>query len=594
MLSKRNVSKIKNDKIMRWKIELSYYDFDIIHRPGKDNVTPDALSRTFCSMASHDHCRHLQQLHDKLCHPGITRLYHIVRSKNLPYSIQEVRQVVTDCRTCAEMKPRFYQPETATLIKATQPFERLNIDFKGPLPGHQNQRYMFIVVEEYSRFPFAFPCADVSAASAEKYLVELFSLFGVPSYVHSDRGRTTPYNPQGNAQAERYTGIVWKTILLALKSQGLPTEQWPAVLPDALHAVRSLLFTSTNATPHERFLAFSPRSTSGRSIPAWLLDMEEVRLLEVNPTYAYVRFPDGRESSVSSTRHLAPAGSSDAEEAQQELHYTPRAGSQTECSKTINWKILNRTCEEVGSHEKTNLMTEIQHRCVENVEIEKTEAMVAEMDRIFCLAEDLEWSHEELLNKDDLATKVEEWNAFHYAVVDTRATFHVYKEKIMKSSKTETAERKAAGEEGKEPCNLRIPKWQLTPFDGDIMQFGAFWDQFQASVHSRTDLNDIEKFICLRSNLKGPALDVISGFSITATNYPEHHIIQLTEITKMTESSPTGLRKLYDKLMLHFRALRAMGKDPINGQLTTAEIFLAFTQRAMPSELNKKWEEFIE
>ncbi|KRX33193.1 hypothetical protein T09_5579, partial [Trichinella sp. T9] len=129
-------------------------------------------------------------------------------------------------------------------------------------------------------------------------------------------------------------------------------------------------------------------------------------------------------------------------------------------------------------------------------------------------------------------------------------------------------------------------------------QFGAFWDQFQASVHSRTDLNDIEKFICLRSNLKGPALDVISGFSITATNYPEavktlrerfdradliiqHHIIQLAEIKKMTEPSPTGLRKLYDKLMLHFRALRAMGKDPINGQLTTAEIFLTLTQKAM-------------
>ncbi|OUC40742.1 hypothetical protein D917_03837, partial [Trichinella nativa] len=128
---------------------------------------------------------------------------------------------------------------------------------------------------------------------------------------------------------------VWKTILLALKSQGLPTEQWPAVLPDALHAVRSLLCTSTNATPHERFLAFSRRSTSGRSIPAWLLDSKsallkkyfpdsktdllvEVRLLEVNPTNAYVRFPDGRESSVS-TRHLAPAGSSDAEEAQQEV-----------------------------------------------------------------------------------------------------------------------------------------------------------------------------------------------------------------------------------------------------------------------------------
>ncbi|KRZ07387.1 hypothetical protein T4B_10666, partial [Trichinella pseudospiralis] len=272
-----------------------------------------------------------------------------------------------------------------------------------------------------------------------------------------------------------------------------------------------------------------------------------------------------------------------------------------------------RTCEEVGSHKKcvNDLMTEIQHRCAENVEIEKTEAIMAEMDRIYSLAEDLQWSYEELLNEDDLAMKVQEWNAFQYAVVDTRVTFYVYKEKIVKSSMTENAQRKEAGEEGKKRCSLRIPKWQLAPFDGDIMQFGAFWHQFQASVHSRTDLNDIEKFICLRSNLKGPALEVISGFSITATNYPEavktlqerfdrtdliiqHHIIQLAELKKLTESSSTGLRNLYDKLMLHFRALRAMGKDAINGQVTTAEIFLALSQRAMPSELNEKWEEFNE
>ncbi|KRX25486.1 Retrovirus-related Pol polyprotein from transposon gypsy [Trichinella nelsoni] len=142
---------------------------------------------------------------------------------------------------------------------------------------------------------------------------------------------------------------------LALKSQGLPTEQWPAVLPDAPHAVRSLLCTSTNAMPHERVLAFPRRSTSGRSIPAWLLGsksallkkhvrnsktdplVEKVRLLEGNPTYAYVRFPDGRESSVS-TRHLAPAGSSDAEEAQQEV----TAGD--DCSE--NCEPLHRENEE--------------------------------------------------------------------------------------------------------------------------------------------------------------------------------------------------------------------------------------------------------
>ncbi|KRZ17030.1 hypothetical protein T11_17956 [Trichinella zimbabwensis] len=172
----------------------------------------------------------------------------------------------------------------------------------------------------------------------------------------------------------------------------------------------------------------------------------------------------------------------------------------------------------------------------------------------------------------------------------------------MRTSITETAERKAASGEGKE---------QLTPFDGDIMQFSAFWDQFQASVHARTDLNDIEKFICLRSNLKGPALDVISGFSITAANYPEavktlrerfdradliiqHHILQIAEIKKVAESSPSELRKVYDKIMLHLRALRAMGKDPITEQLTADEIFLALFKKAVPPELNRKWEELIE
>ena len=91
----------------------------------------------------------------------------------------------------------------------------------------------------------------------------------MPGYVHSDRGpsvmseelkrwlfekgilssRTTPYNPQGNGQVERYNGIIWKSLLLALKSRNLPITVWERVLPDALHSTRSLLCTATNATP---------------------------------------------------------------------------------------------------------------------------------------------------------------------------------------------------------------------------------------------------------------------------------------------------------------------------------------------------------
>ncbi|CAC5403875.1 unnamed protein product [Mytilus coruscus] len=149
----------------------------------------------------------------------------------------------------------------------------------------------------------------------------------MPAYIHSDCGQsfmsaelktflqshgvatsnTTPYSPQSNGQCERYNGIIWKAVTLALESLGLKESQWEIVLPDALHSVRSL------------------RSSSGQSIPSWLAHpgpvfmkklvratkygplVEEVDLLEANPSYAHVKLSDGRETTVS-IPHLAPTG----------------------------------------------------------------------------------------------------------------------------------------------------------------------------------------------------------------------------------------------------------------------------------------------
>ena len=201
------------------------------------------------------------------------------------------------------------------------------------------------MIDEYSRFPWAFPCADMTASTVIKCLVELFSIFGLPQFIHSDRGsqfmseelktflhgkgiatsRSTPYNPRGNGQVERLNNTIWKATTLSLKSKGLATEQWELGLTDALHSVRSLLCTETNATPHERMFQHSRRSTNGNSLPSWLLSpgpvyykrhvrnskydpvVDEVELLEANPQYAQIRLPDGRESTVA-LRHLAPIG----------------------------------------------------------------------------------------------------------------------------------------------------------------------------------------------------------------------------------------------------------------------------------------------
>ena len=82
--------------------------------------------------------------------------------------------------------------------------------------------------------------------------------------------RTNPYHPQGNSQCERYNGILWNAIKCALKSRNYPIEKWEVVVPEALGAIRTLLCTATNQSPHSRFLNFERRSHHGKSLSDWL------------------------------------------------------------------------------------------------------------------------------------------------------------------------------------------------------------------------------------------------------------------------------------------------------------------------------------
>lgn len=78
-----------------------------------------------------------------------------------------------------------------------KPLDHLNVDFKGPLsPSHAGNCYTLMFVDEYTRFqivdeyrfPFTFPSKDMTATTITSCLAKLFSIFGLPNYVHSDRG----------------------------------------------------------------------------------------------------------------------------------------------------------------------------------------------------------------------------------------------------------------------------------------------------------------------------------------------------------------------------------------------------------------------
>ncbi len=272
---------------MRWRLELSTLSYGIVYKKGSENVAADALSR----IATVSFPQSVDTLHRLLCHPGVTRLWDYINRHKLPFSLDEVRRCISTCQTCLEWKPRFFRPDKSHIIKATRPFERISIDIVGPkCPSRTGNRYLLTVIDEYSRFPFAVPIKDISARSVINSLKSIFSFCGTPAFIHSDRGtqfmsnefdifchtvgiahsRTTPYNPKGNGQCERFNGTIWKAVVCTLHSRNLSEDKWEDVLPDVLASIRTLICTATKETPHDRFFNFQRRTPTKYTIPHWM------------------------------------------------------------------------------------------------------------------------------------------------------------------------------------------------------------------------------------------------------------------------------------------------------------------------------------
>ena len=346
IFNKSHQSKIKNHKLENWRTVLSEFDYRIRHRPGKLNLPADTLSRNVktikvCGAVVARYQPELQTIHHAMACPGVTRLYDFIKNLKLPYTVEDCRKTVDTCRTCQRIKPKKFKPPEGKLIKATQPMERISIDWKGPLPRSQKgEEYLLTIVDEYSRYIWAFPTRGMTSEIAIDCLTKVFTDFGRPDFIHSDRGasfmsesfenwarlqgiclsRSSAYHPQGNGQVERYNGIIWKAVQCLLDNADFSANQWPIALPQALRAIRILLNTATGCTPHERMfkhpIKVSGIGTAMKILPKWLQKagwvymrnfykqnkysprVIRVWMVEAQNNYAKVVMPTGRIQAV--------------------------------------------------------------------------------------------------------------------------------------------------------------------------------------------------------------------------------------------------------------------------------------------------------
>ena len=67
--------------------------------------------------------------------------------------------------------------------------------------------------------------------------------------------------------------------------------------------------------------------------------------------------------------------------------------------------------------------------------------------------------------------------------------------------------------------HAKLADIQIMPFSGNRTHYPRFKQLFDANIGNRTEMNNITKFSYLTSYLRGEALRLIGGYSITEDNY---------------------------------------------------------------------------
>ena len=206
--------------------------------------------------------RIIEGCHDGWGHQGVARTCSLLRRRVYwPRMTADVRRHVYRCKLCTIAKAT--QPQARVPMRhllAFRPLEVLAVDFVKVDKGRGGFEDVLIMTDVYTKFSQATPCKDQSAVTVARVLRDQwFTKFGIPTRLHSDQGRnfegeivrelcalygirksrTTPYHPEGNAQAERFN----RTLFGLIKSlDERDRYRWPDLI--------SHLVFVYNATPH--------------------------------------------------------------------------------------------------------------------------------------------------------------------------------------------------------------------------------------------------------------------------------------------------------------------------------------------------------
>ena len=145
-----------------------------------------------------------------------------------------------------------------------------------------------------------------------------------------------------------------------------------------------------------------------------------------------------------------------------------------------------------------------------------------------------------------------------------------------------------------------LPTLSIPRFDGNIEKYEEFIDSFDAVIQKYSHVEDVEKFIFLKTHLDKPASELLEGFSTTNADYPEalklfkdtygnKSLLRKIRISKLLNiehhDGKSSLRAIYNKVRTNIRSLEALEINAEDYSLFLIPIVCSKLSR----ELNKKW-----
>lgn len=202
----------------------------------------------------------LKEIHSG--HPGIVKMKQIARNYVWWDGLDgDLERVTRECAACVSQWP---QPAPAPLHSwpwPTTPWDRLNLDFLGPLGGS----YYLVVIDAHSKWIEVEKVASTGATVVINRLRTIFARFGLPRRLITDNGPpfssaefsdylkkngishtlVAPYHPASNGAAENAV----RTIKRVLKKAILENENDNVALSKFLFSYRNTEHSTTKREP---------------------------------------------------------------------------------------------------------------------------------------------------------------------------------------------------------------------------------------------------------------------------------------------------------------------------------------------------------